>query len=66
METVQLKTRSDKSLGEICRKFLKIFGAKSETQEVNLDQCVQTLKIERRRIYDVVNILESFSVIKRI
>jgi transcription factor E2F7/8 len=32
---------------------------------VNLDDCKAHLGIERRRIYDIVNILESFEMIKR-
>lgn len=53
-------SRSEKSLGEICLKFLNHFGAKNEEQVVNLEDCVDLLAIERRRIYDIVNILESF------
>eukprot|EP00351_Strombidinopsis_sp_SopsisLIS2011_P003141 CAMPEP_0116871750 /NCGR_PEP_ID=MMETSP0463-20121206/2237_1 /TAXON_ID=181622 /ORGANISM="Strombidinopsis sp, Strain SopsisLIS2011" /LENGTH=61 /DNA_ID=CAMNT_0004510757 /DNA_START=549 /DNA_END=734 /DNA_ORIENTATION=- len=32
---------------------------------INLEECVDKLGIERRRIYDVVNILEAFQLIKR-
>lgn len=33
---------------------------------VNIENCTKQLKIGRRRIYDIINILESFQVIKRI
>ena len=68
-------SRSEKSLGELCLKFLKHFGAKNhsnsssnsseEKNVINLEDCVTYLAIERRRIYDIVNILESFEMIKR-
>jgi transcription factor E2F7/8 len=52
------------SLGKLCRKFLKIYG-KEQKGQLLLDQCTQELGVERRRIYDIINILESFSVIRR-
>ncbi len=58
-------SRSEKSLGELCLKFLNYFGAPNEERTVNLEDCLEPLGIERRRIYDIVNILESFEVIKR-
>jgi hypothetical protein len=45
---------------------LNHFGAKNEDRLVNLEDCVSALGIERRRIYDIVNILESFEMIQRI
>ena len=56
--------RKDMSLGKLCRKFLKIYGKEAKGQLL-LDQCTQELGVERRRIYDIINILESFSVIRR-
>ena len=58
--------RSEKSLGEICLKFLNQFGAKNIEKMVNLEDCVAVLGIERRRIYDIVNILESFEMMRRL
>lgn len=52
-------------MGELCIKFLNNFGAKTSETLVNLDDCKLHLGIERRRIYDIVNILESFEMIKR-
>jgi transcription factor E2F7/8 len=60
-----MNSRHEKSLGEICLKFLNHFGAKNEERLVNLEDCVSALGIERRRIYDIVNILESFEMIQR-
>lgn len=59
------KSWKEKSLGQICKRFLNTFGAKTEERVVNLEDCVQFMKIERRRIYDIVNILESFQTIRR-
>ena len=56
--------RKEKSLGELCRRFLFLYGT-PQRGLLFLDQCTKELKVERRRIYDIINILESFSVIKR-
>ena len=57
-------SRKEKSLGELCRRFLYAYG--SECKDVLLlDSCTRELGVERRRIYDIINILESFSVIRR-
>ena len=56
--------RKEKSLGELCRRFLTIYG-KKEKDLLLLDQCTKELGVERRRIYDIINILESFCVIRR-
>lgn len=59
--------RVSNSLGQVTRTFLQMFGAEriGETREINVDDCIKTLAIPRRRIYDVVNIIESFGMIKR-
>ena len=57
-------SRKEKSLGELCRRFLLIYGKQSQ-DFLLLDQCTEKLEVERRRIYDIINILESFSVIQR-
>ena len=56
--------RKEKSLGELCRRFLGIYG-KEQKDLLLLDQCTRELGVERRRIYDIINILESFCVIRR-
>ena len=56
--------RKEKSLGELCKRFLSIYG-KEKKGYLLLDQCTLELQVERRRIYDIINILESFCVIRR-
>lgn len=57
-------SRKEKSLGELCKRFLCLYG--SQTKDLLLlDQCTLELRTERRRIYDIINILESFCVIRR-
>lgn len=57
-------SRKEKSLGQLSKKFLKIFG-KMKNQEVSLDSVTTILGVERRRIYDIINILESLGVVFR-
>ena len=52
-------SRKEKSLGELCRRFLGLYGSEARTM-LYLDQCTRELAVERRRIYDIINILESF------
>jgi transcription factor E2F7/8 len=57
--------RKEKSLGELCRRFLSLYG-KQTSDFLFLDNCTRELGVERRRIYDIINILESFCVIRRL
>ena len=63
-ESSNVYNRKEKSLGELCRRFLYYYGIEGRGV-LYLDQCTQELGVERRRIYDIINILESFSVIRR-
>ena len=63
-ESSNVYNRKEKSLGELCRRFLYYYGIEGRG-ELYLDECTQELGVERRRIYDIINILESFSVIRR-
>ena len=38
-------TKSNKSLGENCRKFLLLFGAKTEKAIINVDEIIETIGI---------------------
>lgn len=56
--------RKEKSLGLLCENFLAHFGT-NQYEELELDGTARELGVERRRIYDIVNILESVEVVSR-
>ncbi|KAJ4826445.1 hypothetical protein Tsubulata_013637 [Turnera subulata] len=59
-----LYCRKEKSLGVLCTNFLNLYD-KDGITSVGLDDAASKLGVERRRIYDVVNILESVGVVAR-
>jgi hypothetical protein len=60
----------NKSLGENCKRFLRLFGAKpsdnSKDDVINIEACIERMCIPRRRMYDFINILESLEVMTRL
>ncbi|PPR82064.1 hypothetical protein GOBAR_AA38650 [Gossypium barbadense] len=57
-------SRKQKSLGLLCSNFLSMYN-KDGIEFIGLDEAAARLGVERRRIYDIVNVLESVGVLTR-
>ncbi|NXL62484.1 E2F7 factor, partial [Chordeiles acutipennis] len=65
----QRPSRKQKSLGLLCQKFLARYPSyplSTEKNTISLDEVASILGVERRRIYDIVNVLESLHLVSRV
>nr|XP_020143560.1 transcription factor E2F7 isoform X5 [Microcebus murinus] len=65
----QRPSRKQKSLGLLCQKFLARYPSyplSTEKTTISLDEVAVSLGVERRRIYDIINVLESLHVVSRV
>ena len=53
----QIKPRQENSLGELTKNFIN-YIRKSGKNTVNINELVKELKVKKRRIYDITNVLE--------
>lgn len=51
------KTRHDNSLSVLTKKFVELIK-KSENLTIDLNDAVRELNVQKRRIYDITNVLE--------
>uniref|UniRef100_A0A4W4DR75 E2F/DP family winged-helix DNA-binding domain-containing protein n=1 Tax=Electrophorus electricus TaxID=8005 RepID=A0A4W4DR75_ELEEL len=58
------KTRYDTSLGLLTKKFVQLLG-QSADGVVDLNQAADVLKVQKRRLYDITNVLEGVHLIKK-
>ncbi|KAG8094276.1 hypothetical protein GUJ93_ZPchr0012g22152 [Zizania palustris] len=57
-------SRKQKSLGLLCTNFVALYD-RADVESVGLDDAARRLGVERRRIYDIVNVLESIGILAR-
>ncbi|XP_042346765.1 transcription factor E2F8 isoform X2 [Plectropomus leopardus] len=67
-ESEKMISRKDKSLGLLCHKFLARYPDYPNpalNNDICLDDVATELNVERRRIYDIMNVLESLHMVSR-
>ncbi|CAO1947464.1 unnamed protein product [Urochloa humidicola] len=57
-------SRKQKSLGLLCSNFVALYD-RDDVETIGLDDAAKRLGVERRRIYDIVNVLESVGILVR-
>lgn len=73
---VEIYDRAEKSLGNLAKAFMDVFADKPiapvdpladapEGSTLSIDDVSDALQVERRRIYDIINILESVQIVTR-
>jgi len=65
-ENKETGKRKAKSLKILCTKFIQLCSRQGKDKSIGLDAAVQELDVEKRRIYDVVNVLESINIVGKI
>nr|XP_019962425.1 PREDICTED: transcription factor E2F8 [Paralichthys olivaceus] len=67
-ESERMISRKEKSLGLLCHKFLARYPNYPNpalNNDICLDDVATELNVERRRIYDIMNVLESLHMVSR-
>ena len=59
------RVRQDNSLGVLTRKFLELIR-EDAALEADLNDSARVLKVQKRRIYDITNVLEGIGYIEKI
>ncbi len=59
------KRRYDSSLGMLTKRFLNLLQ-KSENNILDLNQAAVTLSVQKRRVYDIINVLEGIGLVTKV
>ena len=62
---VQSRARQENSLGELTRKFIMLIRDSMEHLCVDLNEAALKLNVQKRRIYDITNVLEGIGLIEK-
>jgi hypothetical protein len=58
------RTRQENSLGELTKKFIELIKH-SDNNTIDLNYAVDQLNVQKRRIYDITNVLEGIGLIEK-
>ncbi|KAE9547612.1 hypothetical protein FO519_009177 [Halicephalobus sp. NKZ332] len=59
-------SRKEKSLGKLCKRFLTAMDEESKTgTDVHLETVARKMSVEKRRIYDIVNVMEALEAMSK-
>ena len=58
------KTRYETSLGLLTKKFVSLFHS-SSSGTVDLNKASESLAVQKRRIYDITNVLEGIGLVEK-
>ena len=64
LDSPKSKNRHENSLGELTTKFIHLLQ-EAEDQCMDLNEAVSLLKVQKRRIYDITNVLEGIGLIEK-
>ena len=59
------RARIDNSLGELTRKFVNLIRFSNDQLSVDLNEAADKLLVQKRRIYDITNVLEGIGLIEK-
>lgn len=63
-EPMQIPTRVDSSLSFLTKKFIEVLNT-CEGKGLDLNEAVKSLGVQKRRIYDITNVLEGIGMIEK-
>uniref|UniRef100_A0A7E4VGV1 E2F_TDP domain-containing protein n=1 Tax=Panagrellus redivivus TaxID=6233 RepID=A0A7E4VGV1_PANRE len=59
-------SRKEKSLGKLCKRFLLTMDEESSAgHDVHLESVARNMSVEKRRIYDIVNVMEALEAMRK-
>ncbi|KAF1765075.1 hypothetical protein GCK72_005026 [Caenorhabditis remanei] len=67
-DDLECTSRKEKSLGLLCQRFLIAINEEttgSPTNEVHLETVARKMSVEKRRIYDIVNVMEALDAMQK-
>ncbi|KAE9412240.1 hypothetical protein Angca_003824, partial [Angiostrongylus cantonensis] len=67
-EDGEVTSRKEKSLGLLCQRFLVAMNEETRasiSREVHLETVARKMNVEKRRIYDIVNVMEALDAMSK-